>query len=490
MYDIYIHNGSSEFFFSECLIIMRNMGRKVGNRSIASMKYHLYQKVLNRNSFPAFSTMFDAGVSSVLPAPLQNVQVPSGINTNYGIAYASIISSLLLALNNLAISTLNPNTNMQNFLQLGQSPIFGQTSGIQFIQQSSKLYDKYVQLCSILYQPAVFDETYFDLSVFQPSNTIINRNEACGKIEQYFSQVTTTNISIDLPTLGIGNTSIPVSDNFSIQNIQNTGINDLLNALNTNYNQLPDLAKFLVSFVPNLNAIINSGFALDVGWLDRCVLAPEIEESSTYKVQLQNNMILQNFADVFGTILDYTPLDLAMLIPEFNPQNVTQLDLVSILSADKTVISIFGSLFKLHLYDPSPGGVNITYSSEIENYAVTYQQFLHIQQLVNKKYPNVWYAKMVASAILEIARYPYQQNYSYSTGKRTLSYSDFLNYWKNKWTFYGLSSADLQFAQEYGEKIQGQAKVENSLKLAQKSAKTKQYKPIFYYKNFNNIAQR
>ena len=94
----------------------------------------------------------------------------------------------------------------------------------------------------------------------------------------------------------------------------------------SNYNQLPDLAKFLVSFVPNLNAIINSGFALDVGWLDRCVLAPEIEESPTYKVQLQNGMILQNFADVFGTILDYTPLDLAMLIPEFNPQNVTQLD--------------------------------------------------------------------------------------------------------------------------------------------------------------------
>jgi len=166
---------SSEFFFSECLIIMRNMGRKVGNRSIASMKYHLYQKVLNRNSFPAFSTMFDAGVSSVLPTPLQNVQVPPGINTNYGIAYASIISSLLLALNNLAISKFNPNTNSFSFLDLGQSPIFGQTSGIQFVQQSSKLYDKYVQLCSILYQPAVFDETYFDLSVFQPSNTIINR---------------------------------------------------------------------------------------------------------------------------------------------------------------------------------------------------------------------------------------------------------------------------------------------------------------------------
>ena len=466
------------------------MGRKVGQRSIAQMKYHLYQKVLNRKTFPAFSVMFNAGVESILPTPLENVQIPPGINTNYGIAYATIISALLSSLNNLAISIFNPNTNSFSFLQLGQSGIYGQTSGLEFVNNFIQFYDNYVDLCSILYQPAVFDETYFDLSVFQPANTIINRNQACEKIEQYFNSLTTTNTSINLQTLGIGNTQIPNVDNYSLNNIQNTGVGDLLNALNLNYNQLPDLAKFVVSFVPNLNEIINSGFALDVGWLDRCILAPEIENSPTYKVQLENNMILQNFADVFGMILDYTPLDFAMLIPEFNPNNVTQLDLVSILSADKTVISIFGNLFKLHLYDPSPGGVNITYSSEIENYAVTYQQFLHIQQLVNKKYSNVWYAKMVASAILEIARYPYQQNYSYSTGKRTLSYSDFLNYWKNKWTFYGLSNADLQFAQEYGEKIQGQAKVENSLKLAQKSAKAKQYKPIFYYKNFNNIAQR
>jgi len=490
MYDIYIHNASCEFFFSQFIILMRNMGRKVGNRSIASMKYHLYQKTVNRNTFPTFSTMFNAGVSSVLPTPLQNVQVPKGLNTNYGIAYASIITSLLSSLNNLAISKFNPQTNSFNFLNLGQSGIFGQTSGIQAINSFTQLYDDYVNLCSVLYQPAVFDETEFDLSVFQPANTIINRNNSCKKIEQYFNSITTTNISINLQTLGVGNTSIPTSDNFSTQNIGNTGVGDLLNALNLNYNQLPDLAKFIVSFVPNLNEIINSGFALDVGWLDRCVLVPEIENSPTYKVQLQNGMILQNFADVFGMVLDYTPLDFAILIPEFNPQNVTQLDLVSILSADKTVISVFGSLFKQHLYDPSPGGINITYSSEIENYAVTYQQFLHVQQLVNKRYSNVWYAKMVASAILEIARYPYQQNYSYSTGKRTLSYQDFLNYWKNKWSFYGLSSSDLQFAQQYGEQIQGQAKVENSLKLAQKSAKAKQYKPVFYYKNFQNIANR
>ena len=71
------------------------MGKKVGNRNIASMKYHLYQKVLNRNTFPAFSVMFNAGVESVLPTPLQNVQIPPGINTNYGIAYATIISALL-----------------------------------------------------------------------------------------------------------------------------------------------------------------------------------------------------------------------------------------------------------------------------------------------------------------------------------------------------------------------------------------------------------
>ena len=466
------------------------MGKKVGKRSIAQMKYHLYQKVLNRNSFPAFSVMFNAGVESVLPTPLQNVQVPPGINTNYGIAYVTIISALLSALNNLAISIFNPNINSFSFLQLGQSPIYGQTSGLDFVNKSAQLYDRYVELCSILYQPAVFDETYFDLSVYQPANTIVNRNNACKKLEQYFNSLSYSNISINLQTLGIGNTQIPNVDNYSLSNIQNTGVGDLLNALNLNYNQLPDLAKFIVSFIPNLNDIINSGFALDVGWLDRCVLAPEIEENPTYKVQLQNGMILQNFADVFGMILDYTPLDLAVLIPEFNPNNITQLDLIAILTADKTVISIFGSLFKQHLYDPSPGGINITYSSEIENYAVSYEQFLQVQRIVNQKYPNIWYAKMVASAILEIARYPYQQNYSYNSGKRTLSYSDFLNYWKTKWSFYGISNADLQFAQQLGEKLQGQAKIENSIKLAQKSTKTKQYKPVFYYKNFKNIAQR
>jgi len=454
------------------------------------MKYHLYQKVLNRESFPAFSSMFNAGVESVLPTPLENIQIPKGLNTNYGIAYASIISSLLSALNNLAISTFNPNFNsFQNF-QLGQSSFFGQTSGLQFVNQFTQLYDRYLELCSILYQPAVFDETYFDLSVYQPANTIVNRNESCKKIEQYFNSISASNVSINLQNLGVGNTQIPNVDNYSLSNIQNTGVGDLLNALNVNYNQLPDLAKFIVSFIPNLNEIINSGFALDVGWLDRCVLPIEIQNSSTYKVQLENGMILQNFANVFGMILDYTPLDFAILIPEFNPQNVTQLDLVSILTADKTVISIFGSLFKAHLYDPSPGGKNITYSSEIENYAVSYEQFLQVQRIVNKKYPNIWYAKMIASAILEIARYPYQQNYSYNSGKRTLSYNDFLNYWRTKWKFYGVSDADLEFALDLGQKLQGQAKVENSIKLAQKSAKAKQYKSIFYYKNFKNIANR
>jgi hypothetical protein len=470
------------------------MGRRKGNRNIAQMKYHLYNKVLNRKNFPAFSVMFNAGVESVLPTPLENIQVPPGINTNYGIAYATIISSLLSTLNNLAISTFNKNANVQSFLELGQSPIFtpiySQSSGIDFVNKSTQLYDYYVDLCKVLYQPAVFDETYFDLSVFQPANTIINRNEACKKLEKYFDSLSHSNVSIDLSTLGSGYTNIPNVDNYSLSNIQNTGISDLLNALNLDFNKLPDLAKFIVSFIPNLNNIIDNGFALDVGWLDRCVLVPEIEESPSYKVQLKNGMILQNFANVFGMVLDYTPLDLAILIPEFNPNNVSLDNLISILTADKTVISIFGNLFKLHLYDPSPGGVNITYSSEIENYAVTYQQYLQVQKIVNRKYSNIWYAKMIASAIIEIARYPYQQNYSYSTGKRTLPYNEFLNYWKTKWKFYGISDEDLQFAQQLGEKLQGQAKVENSLKLAQKSAKVREYKPIFYYKNFKNIAQR
>jgi len=466
------------------------MTRKKGHRSIAQMKYHLYEKVLYRKSFPAFSEMFNAGVESVLPTPLVNIHVPKGLNTNYGIAYASIISSLLSALNNLAISKFNPDFNSLPNLQLGGSLFFGQTSGVDFVNQYSQLYDDYVDLCSILYQPAIFDETYFDLSVYQPANTIENRNEACKKIEQYFNSLTTSNISINLQNLGVGITNIPSVDNYSFSNLQNTGIGDLLSSLNINYNQLPDLAKFIVAFIPNLNDIINSGFALDVGWLDRCVLPIEIENSQGYKVQLENGMILQNFADVFGMILDYTPLDFAILIPEFNPQSVNELDLVAILTADKTVISIFGSLFKAHLYDPSPGGENITYSSEIENYAVSYEQFLQVQRIVNQRYSNIWYAKMIASAILEIARYPYQQNYSYNSGKRTLSYNDFLNYWRTKWKFYGVSDADLEFAKQFGEQMQGQAKVENRLKLSQKGAKAKQYKSIFYYKNFKNIAER
>jgi len=466
------------------------MATKVGYRNIASMKYKLYNKVINRNTFPAFSVMFNAGVESVLPTSLENIQVPPGINTNYGIAYATIISALLSALNNLAISNFNPNINIQSFLQLGQISILGQTSGINFVNKSTQLYDYYVDLCKVLYQPAVFDETYFDLSVFQPAHTIINRNNACKKLEKYFDSLTSANVSVDISTLGVGNTQIPNVDNYSLSNIQNTGIGDLLNVLNLDFNNLPDLAKFIVSFVPNLNDIINSGFALDAGWLDRCVLTPEIEDSQSYKVQLQNGMILQNFANVFGMILDYTPLDLTILIPEFNPNNVTLDNLIAILSADKTVISIFGNLFKLHLHDPSPGGLNITYSSEIENYAVSYEQFLQVQQIVNKKYSNIWYAKMIASAIIEIARYPYQQNYSYQAGKRTLSYNEFLNYWKTKWKFYGISDQDLEFALDLGQKLQGQAQIENSIKLAQKAGKVKEYKPIFYYKNFKNIAQR
>ncbi|CAG38844.1 hypothetical protein [Sulfolobus islandicus rudivirus 1 variant XX] len=486
MYDIYIHYAICKFIFLLEIYKLIAMGKRKGQRNIASMKYHLYNKILNRKSFPAFSVMFDAGVESVLPTPLENIQIPLGINTNYGIAYASIISSLLSALNNLAISVFNPNFNSQTFLNLGQSANFGISNGISLLNNYTSLYDNYVQLCNILYQPAVFDETYFDLSVYQPALATEYQNQSCKKIEQYFSSLTTTNVSVNVTTLGTGITNIPNVDNYMYNNIADTGIIDLLNALNINFNQLPDFAKFIIAFIPDLNSIINNGFALDVGWLDRCVLAPETQNG----IQLQNGMILQYFADVFGMILDYTPLDFAVLMPEFNPENVTQDDLIAILSADKTVISIFGNLFKMHLYDPSPGGINIAYSSEIENYAVSYQQFLQIQKIVNKKYSNIWYAKMIASAIIEIARYPYQQNYSYNSGKRTLSYQDFLNYWKTKWKFYGLTDQDLQYAQQLGEQLQGQAKIENQIKLAQKSAKTKQYKPIFYYKNFQNIAVR
>ena len=58
------------------------MATVLSKRNIASMKQKLYQKVLNRNTFPAFSAMFDAGVFSVLPSALESIEIPEGINTN------------------------------------------------------------------------------------------------------------------------------------------------------------------------------------------------------------------------------------------------------------------------------------------------------------------------------------------------------------------------------------------------------------------------
>ncbi len=79
------------------------MGKKVGKRSIAQMKYHLYQKVLNRNTFPAFSAMFNAGVESVLPTTLENIQIPPGLNTKPNIEITVLSAVKIVTKSNCVI---------------------------------------------------------------------------------------------------------------------------------------------------------------------------------------------------------------------------------------------------------------------------------------------------------------------------------------------------------------------------------------------------
>ncbi|AZI75921.1 hypothetical protein SBRV1_gp32 [Sulfolobales Beppu rod-shaped virus 1] len=463
-----------------------------GQRSIAQMKYHLYNKVFSRKTFPAFSSMFSAGTSAVLPTALQNITIPSGININYGIAYAQLIYSILNALNNFAISQLQQSSFFQSQYLFGTpQPI---QSSVDVLQGFLNAYDAYVENCSILYQPAVFDETYFDLSVYQSALGTITNNQGCQQLEQILNQYTQQLQYVDVEDLGITITYNPNVDNYLFNLLQNTGVNDVLSALGQQYNlsaqdffnTLPDLAKYVLAFLQLINDIINSGFSLDTGWLDRCVLAPNQSSTSTPFIQLQNNVKLQYFAQALGMILDLAPLDFIILMPDYNSPDRD----IAILSADRAIIQIFGTILLQHFQDPSLGSLNISQSQYAETYISAYQLFENVHKIVNRKYSNIWYAKMVASAILEIARYPYQQNYTYNAGERSLTYQDFLSYWKQKWSFYGISEADLQFAQQLGEQLQGLAKVQNNLKQSQKSTFLKTYKPIFYYKNFQNIANR
>lgn len=249
------------------------MTRHRSRRDIANMKYLLYKKVYSRASIPALSQMTSAGVKATLPQALENVQVPPGINTNYGVAIAQIINALLQSLiglqNSLNFGTMNLiSSNPLTTITPTKTTITALLSVLTY-------YDRYVENCQILYQPAVFDETYFDLSVYQPPDGQISVNSGCERIEKIISQLTSTQQYIPLNELGYTSTSNPEVDSFLFSLISNSGLSGLVNDSLEDFLRLPDLAKYVLSHIALLNNIIDSGFALDVAWLDRSVLAPE-----------------------------------------------------------------------------------------------------------------------------------------------------------------------------------------------------------------------
>ncbi|CAQ58463.1 hypothetical protein N617_gp22 [Stygiolobus rod-shaped virus] len=464
------------------------MTGKKGSRNIAQMKYKLYRKVHYSKNFPAFSQMFNAGVESVLPTSLENVSVPPGYNLNYGIAYAQLISQLLSALNNFIVSQTNPTVNNTSILNLSITKPTSST--LDAINTFNRIYDNYVKDCVPLFTPAIFDETQFGLSLFNPvlSNPI--NVQGCKILEQQLRTFRIQSQYIPLENLGIGKTNIPTVDNNLLNLIKNTGIGNFINQLAQKnnitpqqyFNSLPDLAKYLLAFLSLINNIIDNGVALDVAWLDRSAFSTTIGNEQ----QLANNFYLQYFAQALGVILDVTPLDFAVLMPDLNSSNAD----LAILSTDRAIISVFGSIFLQHLTGNTPGSTNIANSIFAETYITNYELFYRIMKILNRKYGNVWYAKIVGSAIIELARYYYQQNYSYTSGKRTLPYDQFLSYWKQKWSFYGISQQDLQFAQQLGESLQGLGKIQNERKKAIKSVELQNYKPIFYKSNFQNVVSR
>ncbi|QJF12296.1 hypothetical protein QIT30_gp20 [Saccharolobus solfataricus rod-shaped virus 1] len=471
------------------------MPKKKGSRSVAQMKYHLYNKIFNQNVYPAFKAMLSAGIESTLPTSLENVVVPAYMNVNYGIAFAQIIINFLNAINNFSASVLNnfiPNTAQSNIFNLAT---LSSTSALDALNSFTSLYDQYVENCSVLYQIAIFDETSFDASVYAPAPGVIFNNQACKKLESYFANPPTTVTVTTFENLGVGKTQIPAVDNYLYSLVEKTGVADALSKLaqqkNTTpqqyFNSLPDLAKYLLAFLSLINNIIDSGVALDVSWFDRSAFS---ERENDYQL-LADNIKIQNFSHALGIILDLTPLDFNVLMPDFpTDQNLNDIQLSAILSTERAIISVFGQIFGQHLQELGPGATNISNSQYAETYISNYELYERIQKIVNKKYNNIWYAKMVASAILQVARYTYQGNLSYTAGPRTLPYDQFLQYWKQKWKLYGLSDADLQFAQQIGEQLQGLGRIQTQRKLDQKKVYLQNYKPIFYNKGFKNIANR
>ncbi|CAI44181.1 hypothetical protein ARV1_gp26 [Acidianus rod-shaped virus 1] len=472
------------------------MARKHGYRSTASMKYHLYHKIFSKSVFPAFNQMFNAGVRATLPSALESIKVPPYFNTDYGVAFASIISSFLSALNNFASLTLNNINTPTTATSLGIPATTLQQQGIDAIADYAVAYDSYVKLCAILYQVATFDETDWDYSVYAPGNGTLFNNEACGKLKILLTKPPTTVVDVNVETLGIGSTQIPQVDSGLLSATNNTGAGELLNKLSrqkgvspSNYFEtLPDLSKYLLSFLPIINKDIDGGIALDVAWFDRSAFSAPTADGSQ---QLEDGVILQNFSQAIGMVLDLTPLDFAPLMPDFPENgNLSIEDLVAILSTDKAIISVFGSVFEQHLHQLGPGATNVAQSQYAETFISSYEIYMQIQKIVNRKYSNIWYAKMVADAALQVARYPYLANLSYASGQRTLPYDQFLQQWKTQWKLYGLTDADLQYALQLGQQYQGQALRQSQQKLEQKSVYAKTYKPLFYYNNFRSVAER
>ncbi len=468
------------------------MKNRSKNRTIANMKYLLYRKVLSQQNFSAFQAMVNAGTSATLPTPLSSISVPAGYNTNYGIAFAQLVSALLQGINNYLSQILSDvSLNVAN----SAPQIFGQFPFGSPIQNAQQLiedygigYDSYIQQCSELIQPAVFDETLFDLSAYQPAYGYQAQNNFCQQFEQQFAQlmaqVTQNNVAFDITTLGVGKTNIPSVENLMFNAIQNTGVGEALQQANINFYDLPDLAQYALTFLAMLNQVLSSGIALDASWFDRSAFSVNEGEYE----QLANGFLLQNLSQWFGVVLDFTPLDFNVLMPEFPPEQETLEDLIATLTADKTLISIFAQLFAQHLYNPSPNGNSKYASTQAENYAEAYNMYLQINNIVKQRYADVMYARMVASATIEIARYTYRANLSYEAGARTLSYNEFLTYWRNKWSFYGLKAEDLQFAQQLGEKYQGASALQSQRKLQQMAGYVRTYKPLFYKKNYSGIS--
>ncbi len=467
------------------------MPRRKGKKYIYAMKDHLYRKVLYRPTFPAFNAMLNAGTSATLPTALQNIVVPPGYNTDYGILYAQLVTALLQGINNYlmqVLSSVNLATANAIAIALGQFPFNPPVSnGQQYLIDLGTSYDGYVNECSVLIQPAVFDETLFGLSAFQPAFGYSMEDSYCKSIEQkfheFFTKIQQNNIAYDITTLGVGKTNVPTVEKMMFDAIQGTGVSEALTRTHTNFYDLPDLAQFALSYLSVLNKTLSSGIALDASWFDRSAFTAN---EGDYQ-QLANGFLLQNLAQWFGVVTDFTPLDFAILMPSFPEKEETLDDLIATLSAEKAIISVFAQLFGQHLYDPSLGGTEISQSLRTGYYASAFDVYLHINEIVKRKYSNVMYAQMMVDAITEIARYPYRGNLSYDAGQRSLSYSEFLKYWRNKWTFYGLKPQDLDYAQKLGERFQAGAHRQSEQKLQRIDYYAKTYKPLFYRKGYRGV---